>query len=343
MRFLSTEASVTLFCGVCVLFSLDGQATPATLMFKSSTTADKTGRTVTVGPQSTTDEQSTKAWNPTGTGSRANLDAGATSETTSSSTVETEDTAFHLHPTPCRRRQLQASELHPRRSATPAQPTEATRPHCLTQRAVSTTDPPTSTVSTTDPPTSTVSTTDPPTSTVSTTDPPTTSSVSTSPTGSSVVYVPRKLPPPSTTLSPSTILTRSTTATTTTTTTATTTTAGCGVIPSLGVQPCSTRGLVKQCLIIVACLAVLTTIFMVSTIVLCTKVSTRKYKLRRPQQSTEMMCISSLLPERNYTYARQRSPVSNGVLVIHDRADSEEELGDNLTLSSFLPDNDRYV
>uniref|UniRef100_A0A3P8WHA1 P-selectin glycoprotein ligand 1 n=1 Tax=Cynoglossus semilaevis TaxID=244447 RepID=A0A3P8WHA1_CYNSE len=250
-------------------------------MFKSSTTADKTGRTVTVGPQSTTDEQSTKAWNPTGTGSRANLDAGATSETTSSSTVETEDTA------------VTATSR-----SSPSQPPSTGAAETTAAHVLQSTFKPTMT---------------------------------------------SELPPPSTTLSPSTILTRSTTATTTTTTTATTTTAGCGVIPSLGVQPCSTRGLVKQCLIIVACLAVLTTIFMVSTIVLCTKVSTRKYKLRRPQQSTEMMCISSLLPERNYTYARQRSPVSNGVLVIHDRADSEEELGDNLTLSSFLPDNDRYV
>ncbi|XP_008301135.1 flocculation protein FLO11 isoform X1 [Stegastes partitus] len=115
--------------------------------------------------------------------------------------------------------------------------------------------------------------------------------------------------------------------------------------PSSGTeaQPCSNRGVVKQCLIVIAALAVLATIFMVSTIVLCTKLSARKYKVKKPQQATEMMCISSLLPETTYSYTRQRNPVRNGILVIPGGGDSDEELGDNLTLSSFLPDNDRYV
>lgn len=109
------------------------------------------------------------------------------------------------------------------------------------------------------------------------------------------------------------------------------------------VQPCSTRGVVKHCLIVIASLAGVATIFMVSTIVLCTKLSARKYKVRKPQQGTEMICISSLLPERNYTYTRQRNPVSNGVRVIPTGGDSDEDVGDNLTLSSFLPENDRNV
>ncbi|XP_040914658.1 P-selectin glycoprotein ligand 1 [Toxotes jaculatrix] len=113
--------------------------------------------------------------------------------------------------------------------------------------------------------------------------------------------------------------------------------------PSTGGQPCSTRGVVKHCLIAIASLAVLATIFMVSTIVLCTKLSARKYKVKKRPQATEMMCISALLPERNYTYTRQRNPVSNGVLVIPNGRDSDEEGGDNLTLSSFLPENDRIV
>ncbi|TKS84493.1 P-selectin glycoprotein ligand 1 [Collichthys lucidus] len=108
-------------------------------------------------------------------------------------------------------------------------------------------------------------------------------------------------------------------------------------------KTCSTRGVVKQCLIAIASLAALATIFMVSTIVLCTKLSARKYKVTKPQTATEMMCISSLLPERDYIYTRQRNPVSNGVLVMHHGGDSDEDAGDNLTLSSFLPDNDRYV
>lgn len=99
----------------------------------------------------------------------------------------------------------------------------------------------------------------------------------------------------------------------------------------------------KQCLIIIASLAVLATIFIISTIVLCTKLSARKYRAKKQQQGTEMMCISSLLPERNHNYSRHRNPVANGVLVIPTGGDSDDEGGDNLTLSSFLPDNDRFV
>ncbi|KAM3600148.1 uncharacterized protein V6R79_018588 [Siganus canaliculatus] len=113
--------------------------------------------------------------------------------------------------------------------------------------------------------------------------------------------------------------------------------------PTTEDQTCSSRGVVKQCLIIIASLAALATIFMVSTIVLCTKLSARKYKDKKPQRDTEMMCISALLPERTYTYTRQRNPVSNGVLVMHMAGDSDEDGGDNVTLSSFLPENDRYV
>ncbi|XP_078126979.1 P-selectin glycoprotein ligand 1 [Sander vitreus] len=109
-------------------------------------------------------------------------------------------------------------------------------------------------------------------------------------------------------------------------------------------QPCSTRGVVKNCLIAIASLAALATVFIVSTIILCTKLSTRKYKVKKTSQpATEMMCISALLPERNYTHSRQHNPVTNGVLVIHGGADSDEDGGDNLTLSSFLPENDRFV
>ncbi|KAM7392907.1 hypothetical protein PAMA_007833 [Pampus argenteus] len=107
------------------------------------------------------------------------------------------------------------------------------------------------------------------------------------------------------------------------------------------VQPCSIRGVVQHCLIAIASLAGLATIFIVTTIVLCTRLSARKYKVKRPQQETEMMCISALLPERTYT--RQRNPVINGVRVIPRDGDSDEEGSDNLTLSSFLPENDRFI
>ncbi|XP_069029010.1 P-selectin glycoprotein ligand 1 [Embiotoca jacksoni] len=113
--------------------------------------------------------------------------------------------------------------------------------------------------------------------------------------------------------------------------------------PSTEAQPCSPRGVVNNCLIAIASLAGLATVFMVSTVVLCAKLSTRKYKRKKPQQATEMMCISALLPETSYTYTRQRNPVANGILVIPRGGDSDEDGGDNLTLSSFLPENDRFV
>ncbi|CAG5867441.1 unnamed protein product [Menidia menidia] len=113
--------------------------------------------------------------------------------------------------------------------------------------------------------------------------------------------------------------------------------------PSNEVQPCSNRAVVRQCLVVIGALAALATAFMVSTIVLCARLSARKPNARRPQQMTEMMCISSLLPERNHNYTRQRNPITNGVLVFPAAGDSDEDGGDNLTLSSFLPENERYV
>lgn len=108
-------------------------------------------------------------------------------------------------------------------------------------------------------------------------------------------------------------------------------------------HPCSSQSLAMRCLIAIVSLAGLLTIFMVSTIVLCTKLSARNHKVRKKkrQQDTEMMCISSLLHESTYTTQRQRHPVPNGVLVFPGFLDSDGE--DNITLSSFLPENDRFV
>ncbi|XP_061731758.1 mucin-2-like [Nerophis ophidion] len=110
-------------------------------------------------------------------------------------------------------------------------------------------------------------------------------------------------------------------------------------------QSCSTRGVVKPCLIAIAFLAGLATVFMVSTIALCTKLSARKYQVRRPKEAdTEMTFMSALMPERYYAGVRQRSPpVTNGVRVDHSLGDSDENISDNLTLSSFLPESDRFV
>uniref|UniRef100_UPI003AAA9924 P-selectin glycoprotein ligand 1 n=1 Tax=Centroberyx gerrardi TaxID=166262 RepID=UPI003AAA9924 len=114
-----------------------------------------------------------------------------------------------------------------------------------------------------------------------------------------------------------------------------------------GVQPCSTShrdGVVSQCLIAIASLAGLATIFIVSTIILCAKLSSKKYRyrMRDSPQGTEMVCISALLPDRS-SYGRYCRPDSNGALLPNTEGDSDEDGGDNLTLSSFLPENDRVV
>lgn len=164
------------------------------------------------------------------------------------------------------------------------------------------------------------------TSSVST-DPANSTAVSTSLAGVLIPRVPKMLPIPTTKSTPAI------------------TTAVHEISPSTEVKPCSVHGVMKQCLIAIASLAGVATIFMVSTIVLCVKLSARKYKVKRPRQETEMMCISSLLPDpdRNYNYTRQRNPITNGVLVIPNGRDYDADGGDDLTLSSFLPDNDRYI
>ncbi|KAG9354948.1 hypothetical protein JZ751_001661 [Albula glossodonta] len=79
--------------------------------------------------------------------------------------------------------------------------------------------------------------------------------------------------------------------------------------------PTRRDGLVGQCLIAIAALAGLATIFIVCTIVLCTKLSSSKYKYKMAQRygGTEMVCISSLLPDGNGTH---RSLVSSTPLIL---------------------------
>ncbi|XP_036383453.1 P-selectin glycoprotein ligand 1 [Megalops cyprinoides] len=107
--------------------------------------------------------------------------------------------------------------------------------------------------------------------------------------------------------------------------------------------PCSTvtprrDGLVGQCLIAIATLAGVATIFIVSTIILCTKLSSSKYKYRMAHNcGTEMVCISALLPDGNGTHGRPRIPKSNGALI----PNTEDSEGDDLTLHSFLPETER--
>ncbi|XP_048875613.1 P-selectin glycoprotein ligand 1 [Brienomyrus brachyistius] len=107
-----------------------------------------------------------------------------------------------------------------------------------------------------------------------------------------------------------------------------------------GSNSCLSRkdGLVSQCLIAIASLAAVATFFMVCTIFLCTKLSAQKHRYRMSMnQGTEMMCISSLLPDGDVAHAKLRYPKSNGALI----PSADESEGDDLTLHSFLPENER--
>ncbi|OCU01668.1 P-selectin glycoprotein ligand 1 [Xenopus laevis] len=94
------------------------------------------------------------------------------------------------------------------------------------------------------------------------------------------------------------------------------------------------HSLMRQCMLAILILAVLCTIFIISTIALAAKLSRVKsrYKMRQPN-FTEMTCITSLLPESD-----QQSKVKPKRMKTF-AANVEESDGDNTTLNSFLPDH----
>ncbi|CAB1322036.1 unnamed protein product [Coregonus sp. 'balchen'] len=101
------------------------------------------------------------------------------------------------------------------------------------------------------------------------------------------------------------------------------------------------RGLVGQCLIIIAVLAALMTMFIVSTVILLTKLRGSRYRHRAQWlqgQGTEMVCISAMVPTNTTDrgQGRSRCPKINVTLM----PSAEDSEGDNLTLNSFIPDLD---
>ncbi|XP_076843348.1 P-selectin glycoprotein ligand 1 [Brachyhypopomus gauderio] len=100
-------------------------------------------------------------------------------------------------------------------------------------------------------------------------------------------------------------------------------------------------GLVGRCLLAIALLAALATIFIVSTIILVTKLAARKYR-NQPElleeMDTEMVCISRAVSggDTERPVPKPRRPRSNGALIVN----TEDEDGDDLTLNSFLPDTE---
>ncbi|XP_065106798.2 P-selectin glycoprotein ligand 1 [Paramisgurnus dabryanus] len=113
------------------------------------------------------------------------------------------------------------------------------------------------------------------------------------------------------------------------------------------VVPCSTSsshrdGLVSRCLIAIASMAALTTIFVISTICLATKLSSYRYRNRaRLLQETEMVCISALMNDTDHPVPKPRHPRSNGALI--PCSEDGDLDGDNLTLNSFLPDSEGMI
>ncbi|XP_052547279.1 P-selectin glycoprotein ligand 1 [Tympanuchus pallidicinctus] len=96
--------------------------------------------------------------------------------------------------------------------------------------------------------------------------------------------------------------------------------------------------LMNKCLLAILLLALVAGLFMVCTAVLGTLLWRRVRTARRQLGPTEMICISSLLPDSERAASngpRRGIPVRHRLLV---DASSEAD-GDNLTLSSFLPEH----
>ncbi|XP_072338599.1 uncharacterized protein [Scyliorhinus torazame] len=99
--------------------------------------------------------------------------------------------------------------------------------------------------------------------------------------------------------------------------------------------------LVAQCLIAIAILAGICTIFVICTVVLCTKLSSQRQNYRVEQSNgTELMCISALLPEEERKLKKKMRPkrlrdhfkeISAG-----QNSDSDD---DDLTLHSFITEH----
>lgn len=95
--------------------------------------------------------------------------------------------------------------------------------------------------------------------------------------------------------------------------------------------------LMGQCLLAISILAFIATVFIISTIVLAAKLSNLKnrYKLLN-KSSTEMVCISSLLPDNEQVSGKSKVRANKLKTFAANVEDSD---GDNLTLNSFLPDH----
>lgn len=97
-------------------------------------------------------------------------------------------------------------------------------------------------------------------------------------------------------------------------------------------------GLVTQCLIVIAFLAGLCTIFVICTIVLCTKLSAQRHNYRVNQMNgTELVCISALLPEEERKMRKKLRP--KRLRDFTEAGKSSDTDDDDLTLHSFVTEH----
>ncbi|XP_038675492.1 flocculation protein FLO11-like [Scyliorhinus canicula] len=99
--------------------------------------------------------------------------------------------------------------------------------------------------------------------------------------------------------------------------------------------------LVAQCLIAIAILAGICTIFVICTVVLCTKLSSQRQHYRVEQSNgTELMCISALLPEEERKLRKKMRPkrIRDHFKEISAGQNSDSD-DDDLTLHSFITEH----
>ncbi|XP_051887913.1 P-selectin glycoprotein ligand 1 [Pristis pectinata] len=99
-------------------------------------------------------------------------------------------------------------------------------------------------------------------------------------------------------------------------------------------------GLVTQCLIVIAILAGICTIFVICTIVLCTKLSTQRHNYRVNQMNgTELICISALLPEEERKMRKKLRPKRLRDFKETMTGQTSDTDDDDLTLQSFVTEH----
>uniref|UniRef100_A0A8C3P0U3 P-selectin glycoprotein ligand 1 n=1 Tax=Cyanoderma ruficeps TaxID=181631 RepID=A0A8C3P0U3_9PASS len=101
--------------------------------------------------------------------------------------------------------------------------------------------------------------------------------------------------------------------------------------------PWESSGVMSKCLLAILVLGLVAAIFLVSTGVLGTLLWRRARTGERRFSPTEMVCISSLLPDAETAAGPRPVPARRHKLLLPEG--SSEPDGDNLTLSSFLPEH----